>query len=121
MAIVKLNLSGHDNAELTALGYKTYKMHVDLADPELPGKVAKFLQEQCGVGSSDSVYVALPGLGALAVITMVALHGITGQFASLVAMSRNPDGTFSPVEPIDLQSFRNDLARAKHREGVVVL
>ena len=121
MATIKLNLSGHDNAELAELGFITHKLHVDLADPNLCQKVAGFLADTCGVGSSDTVQLALPGLGALAVIVCTAVHGLTGQHGTIFPLVRNADGSFSPAAPIDLQSFRNDLVRSKHREGVVIL
>lgn len=119
MSIVKLNLSGHDNQILAELGFVTHKLHVDLSDPELCQKVAQFLAPM--IGSSDTVQVALPGLGALAVICSVAIHALCGQHPTIIPMVRNQDGTFAPGQPIDLQSFRNDTVRANLREGVVVL
>ena len=119
MAIVKLNLSGHDNQQLADMGFTCHKLHVDLADPELCHKVAQFLANM--IGSSDTVQIALPGLGALAVIVSVAIHGLCGQHPTIIPMLRQQDGTFAPGTGIDLQGFRNDIVRANLRDGVVVL
>lgn len=119
MAIVKLNLSGHDNQVLTDQGFACHKLHVDLADPDLCQKVAQFLAPM--IGSSDTVQVAMPGLGVLAVIVSVSIHALCGQHPTIIPMIRQQDGTFAPGQPIDLQSFRNDTVRANLRDGVVVL
>jgi hypothetical protein len=117
MAVVKLNLSGHDNPALKAQGFNTYKLQVDLADPNLPNKVVEFLSPL--VSSADVVHVALPGLSNLSAIVLAALHGLTGTMPSIQMLIRGDDG-FIPGPLLDLQSFRNDVARTT-REGVVVL
>ena len=120
MAIVKLNLSGHDNQQLADMGFVTHKLHVNLADADVAQKVAAFLAPM--IGSGDTVHVAMPGLGALVAITTTSIHALCGSFPYMVTMIRNPDdGTFNPGPTIDLQSFRNDVVRANLRDGVTIL
>ena len=119
MAIVKLNLSGHDNQQLADQGFACHKLHVDLADPDLCHKVAQFLAPM--IGSGDTVQIAMPGLGALAVICSVSIHALCGQHPTIIPMVRQQDGSFAPGTGIDLQSFRNDVVRANLRDGVTIL
>ncbi len=119
MAIKKLNLSGHFNQELSDLGYIfPGTIQVDVTDPETPAKVVGFLRNL--IESGDVVYVALPGLTFLSAITLTAIQGISGNFPFLVTLVRDADGKFVPSEPLDLQDFRNNVARA-NREQVIVL
>ena len=117
---IKLNLSGHENEHLTKLGF-TFPgaLHVDLADPELPNKVVEFLKKECGLSSGDTVIIAPPGLAFLAVLTIAAIHGLTGTFPSIIPLIRSKEG-FVPGEEIPLQDFRNDIARSS-RENIVEL
>lgn len=120
MSIVKLNLSGHKNQQLSEMGFADFSLHVNLADPDVAQKVAAFLAPL--IGSGDTVHIAMPGLGALVAITTTAIHALCGSFPFMVTMIRNPDdGTFNPGPTIDLQAFRNDTVRANLRDGVVVL
>jgi hypothetical protein len=117
MALVKLNISGHENKFLAEQGFVFVgPLHVDLADPLLGEKVVSFLSEY--VTSEDLVEVCLPGLAALSYYVVVALHGLTGQFPRLVAMVRTPDGEFIPAPPVDMQELRNATARANRRNVV---
>jgi hypothetical protein len=121
MAHLKLNLSGHDNPHLNAEGFVfPGALHVNLADPELKTKLITFVVG-LGVSSGDSVEVVLPGLAPLASRILVILHGLTGQFPFEVDLLRQEDGSFAPLPADDLQAFRNDVARAQHRQGAIVL
>lgn len=120
MAKVKLNLSGHANQSLDDLGFVfPGALHVDLTDPDLGAKVANFLSPL--MGSGDQVLIALPGLSPLASIVLAVIHGLTGQFPQVQPLIRQADGSFVAGNPLDLQSLRNDVARADHRQGVVKL
>lgn len=121
MATIKLNLSGHDNVHLDAAGFKfPGAMHINLADEDLEEKIAKFIVS-LGIGSGDYVVCAAPGLAPLALIVQAIVHGLTGQFYALQLMVREADGSFTPGRVIDLQNVRNNAARAKLRDKVVVL
>jgi hypothetical protein len=119
MAVRKLNLSGHDNSALSEMGFETFKLHVDLSDPELVTKVRQFIIEQVGLTSEDVVHMAAPGLAPLSLIISSVIHGITGQFAVIIPMVRGEEG-FVPGEPIDLQDVRNNSVRPD-RKGMTVL
>ena len=121
MASIKLNLSGHDNAALSAEGF-TFPgaLHVNLADEDLEKKVAKFIVG-LGIGSGDYVIAAAPGLAPLALIVQAVIHGLTGQFFAVQLLVRQEDGSFTPGRVVDLQGLRNDTARGNHRQDVVVL
>jgi len=117
---VKLNLSGHQNQDLADLGFDFVgALHVDLQDQDLCQKIAKFLAPH--IGSGDTVTVALPGLAPLAAIVLTTIHGLCGQFPTIQPLVRQQDGSFSPGPTVDLQAFRNDVARGGHRQDVVVL
>ena len=119
MALVKLNLSGHANAQLEDLGYIfPGSLQVDLSDSELPQKIVDFLSNY--ITSGDVVQCVLPGLAPLAAITLAAIHGISGSFATIVPMIRGAEG-FTPGEPLNLQDFRNNVARSKGRANVIEL
>jgi hypothetical protein len=118
---LKLNLSGHSNQDLDALGFlNPGALHVDLADPQLPEKVANFLSQIEGLDGSEPVIVALPGLAPLAAIILAVLHGMTGNFPVVQPLVRGESG-FVPGPLMDLQGVRNDLARAKARPNTVIL
>lgn len=121
MAIVKLNLSGHDNADLGAMGF-TFPgaIHCDLSDPDVAQKVATFVIG-LGLGGGDTVHLAAPGLAPLALMVVSTIHGLTGTFPFIQPLVRQPDGTFAPGPVVDLQGLRNDTARGKGRKDVVVL
>jgi len=120
--VVKLNLSGHKNSALDEMGFVfPGVMHVDLADPQLPQKVAAFLGKIPGLDGSSPVVVALPGLSGLSAIILSVLHGMTGQFPMVQPLVRGEDGAFVPGPIMDLQGVRNDLARSKSRDGAIVL
>jgi len=120
MAVVKLNLSGHENAKLAEQGFLfPGALHVDLADPELPNKVNDFLSPL--VSSGDTVILALPGLAYLSAIVIATIHGLSGHFPQIQALVRTDEGFVpNPLGPLGLQDFRNDVARAS-RAGVVKL
>lgn len=119
MALVKLNLSGHANAHLEAAGFVfPGPLHVDVTDAALPAKVAAFLQQY--ISSGDQVTVALPGMTYLAAIAMTAIHGLSGQFPNVVALVRQDDGSFAPAQPLDLQAFRNDVARPARQDAIIL-
>lgn len=119
MALIKLNLSGHANQALDDLGYAFVgSLQVDLADQELPQKIVEFLSQF--MTSGDRVQCVLPGLAPLAAITLTAIHGITGTFPITVPMIRGAEG-FTPGEPLDLQDFRNNVARSKGRANIIEL
>jgi hypothetical protein len=119
MALVKLNLSGHANSTLDELGYVfPGTIQVDLSDKDLPQKIVCLLSNY--MTSGDVVTCVLPGLAPLAAITLTAIHGITGSFPSLVALIRKED-RFEPGEALNLQDFRNNVARSKGRANVIEL
>jgi len=118
MTVVKLNLSGHANSDLDAMGFIfPGALHVDLADPDLFNKVVAFLRPL--VNSGDIVHIAPPGLSPLAIMVVTAIHGLTGTFPHLVPLIRS-DAGFVPGNSIDLQSIRNDVARTS-RDNIVNL
>jgi|GEM_PF-4368237 len=115
--MIKLNFS-HPNPVLTADGFVNHQLHVDLADAELCQKLIAYLASIVGDGSEDVVIVP-PGLAPLSVLVVVAIHGLTGYFPSVVAMTKGEDG-FSPLPAVNLQEFRNSCVRTS-REGLKVL
>lgn len=120
--MVKVNLSGHKNFALEQMGFIfPGALHVDLADPQLPEKVAGFLGEIPGLDGSEPVTIALPGLAPLSAVVLTVLHGMTGQFPIVQPLVRGEDGAFVPGPVMDLQGVRNGLARAKVRSGAIVL
>jgi hypothetical protein len=120
--MIKINLSGHENAALAALGFSfNGALQVDLADPELLGKVVNYLRQVEGLNSGDGqITIVLPGLAPLAAITLAAVHGITGCFPIIQPMVRGANGSFEPGQWWDLQTYRNDIARCS-RSNIVVL
>ena len=114
-------MSGHSNSALEEMGFINLGLHVDLADQELPNKVAELLSEH--ISSGDTVCVCLPGLAGLIPYVLIAIHGLSGHFPKVIPLVRQTDGSFQPSEPFDLQGLRNDVARKKHRDkgGLVVL
>lgn len=116
--LIKLNLSGHQNAALAEMGFDfPGNLHVDLSDPKLAEKLTAFLTPL--MGSGDTVHLAAPGLAPLAVLTITIIHGLTGHFPVLVPLVRGKEG-FVPAEPIRLEDIRNDVARVT-REDTIVL
>ena len=121
MAILKINLSGHQNEDLTAKGFRfPGSLQVDLSQDDIVDRVVAWLDGNIEVGSGDTVIAALPGLPLLRDVCQAWFHGRTGQFASTVTPIRQPDGTFSFGEPLDLQDLRNRVARSG-RPGTVML
>lgn len=122
MAVVKINLSGHQNDDLTAMGFIfPGAIHCDLSQPDVAQKVAAYVAS-LGIGSGDTVTIATPGLAPLALMVATVIHGLTGQFPIIQPLIRDAaTGTFTPGPIVDLQSLRNDVARGKHRPDVVVL
>ena len=119
MALVKLNLSGHANAQLDDLGYVfPGSLQVDLQDETLPQKIVEFLSKY--ITSGDVVECTMPGLAPLAVIVLTAIHGITGTFPHVRTLKREDTG-FVPGGVLDLQDFRNNVARSKGRANVITL
>jgi len=118
MAIVKLNLSGHANAELDQLGFVfPGVLHVDLADPDLGQKLTDFLAPL--MGSGDQVVVALPGLSPLAALVLAIVHGLTGSFTVIQPLIRS-GSEFIPGSQIDLQALRNDVARTARKDVIIL-
>lgn len=120
MALVKLNLSGYQDQKLDKLGYIFVgSIHVDLSDKELPQKIVELLSSYISFGDRvQCVLPGWPGLATLAVIVTVAIHGITGTFPICVPMLRSTKG-FKPGKLLDLQDFRNNVARLKSRANVI--
>lgn len=121
---IKLNLSGHFNQSLADLGFNfPGSIQVDPTAPikDTASKMRDFLVG-LGIGSGDHVTVAVPGMSSLAVITVTAIHGLTGQFPTLVALVRQSDGSFVATDNsiLDLQNYRNDSVRI-NRENVISL
>jgi hypothetical protein len=118
MATIKLNLSGHVNAELEAMGF-TFPgvLHVDLSDPELATKLTNFLSPL--MNSGDQVVVALPGLSPLAALVLTIIHGLTGSFPVIQTLIRSDSG-FIPGPQVDLQTLRNDIARASRKDIIIL-
>ena len=116
---VKLNLSGHKNSDLEALGYSDLALHVNLEDADLSQKVAAVLAPL--IGSDAVVYIALPGLSPLTAIVLATVHGLTGGFPFVQSLVRTPEGKFVPGPVLDLQSHRNDVTRQNFRQDVTVL
>ena len=105
MAIRKLNLSGHDNKNLADQGFTTFKLQVDLSDPNLQDKTLSFLVNTVGLSSDDTVMLAAPGLAPLAILLVAQIHGLTGSFPTVVPLVRGSDG-FTPGTALDLQNIR---------------
>lgn len=121
MAIVKINLSGHQNQDLADLGFVfPGAIHVNLQDDDVAQKVATFVAG-LGIGSGDTVTIAAPGLAPLALMVAATIHGLCGTFPFIQPLVRQQDGTFVPGPVIDLQGLRNNVARSGHRQDVVVL
>ena len=118
MATIKLNLSGHANEHLDQLGFLfPGVLHVDLSDPELATKLTAFLSPF--MTSRDKVIVALPGLSPLAALVITIIHGLTGTFPTVQPLVRGESG-FVPGPQIDLQTLRNDVARASRKDIIVL-
>jgi hypothetical protein len=118
MAVIKLNLSGHANEHLDQMGFAfPGTLHVDLSDPELGQKLTNFLSPL--MGSGDHVVVALPGLAPLAALVLTIIHGLTGSFPTVQPLVRGESG-FVPGPQIDLQTLRNDVARASRKDIIVL-
>jgi len=118
MAVIKLNLSGHVNAELEAMGF-TFPgvLHVDLSDPELATKLTAFLSPF--MTSGDKVIVALPGLSPLAALVLTIIHGLTGTFPTVQPLVRGESG-FVPGPQMDLQDLRNNIARTARKDVIIL-
>jgi hypothetical protein len=117
--MLKINLSGHENAHLSEMGFITPGvLHVDLRDPKLIEKVCDLLIS-LGVKSDSQVVIALPGLSPLAVIVATVIHGLTGEFPLVQTLVREQNGGFIPGPLMDLNAIR-DLAR-KSRPGAIIL
>ena len=121
---IKLNLSGHQNDSLNALGFQfpgTIQVNPTTPIAETAKKLADFLVN-LGIGSGDSVHIAVPGMSSLAVISITVIHGLTGQFPILVSLVRQADGSFIATEDssIDLQTFRNEVCRS-NRQNLISL
>ena len=118
MALVKLNLSGHENEHLEKMGFEyPGAIQIDLEDHNWQQKVLTFIKPF--VNSGDVVELVPPALGPLTVVVVTALHGLTGTFPKVVALKRSEQG-FVPCEPFDLQDFRNNACRTS-RKNVVEL
>jgi len=118
MAVIKLNLSGHANEHLDQMGFAfPGTLHVDLSDPELGQKLTNFLSPL--MGSGDHVVVALPGLAPLAALVLTIIHGLTGSFPTVQPLVRGESG-FVPGPQIDLQTLRNDVARASRKDVIIL-
>lgn len=115
--MIKLNFS-HPNLILKAQGFKDYQLHVDLADTQLLNKLKAYLLPLVGDGGED-VTIVPPGLAPLSVLVVVAIHGLTGYFPKTVSMVKGEEG-FTPLEPVDLQEYRNSCCRLA-RENLKVL
>lgn len=121
MAILKVNLSGHQSEELEEQGFIfPGSLQVDPTDPGVDVKVLVWLDENIPARSGDHIVIAAPGLPILRDLVMAWCHGMTGQFPSTVYAIRQWDGTFSWRSPVDLQALRNECARAK-RPGTIKL
>lgn len=121
MAILKINLSGHQSDELESQGFNfPGSLQVNPADSDLVAKVTSWLDATIHVKSGDHLVLAAPGLPALRDIVCAWAHGRTGQFPSMVHSVRETDGSFTWGQPLDLQVLRNDIARAQ-RPGTIKL
>lgn len=121
MAIVKINLSGHQNQDLADMGFVfPGALHIDLQDDDVAQKVATFVAG-LGIGSGDTVTIAAPGLAPLALMVAATIHGLTGTFPFLVMLARQSDGTFAVAQTLDLQELRNVTARGKERQNIIKL
>lgn len=119
MTQIKLNLSGHINATLEAQGFIfPGSLQVDLADKNLPKKIVEFLSQY--MTSGDVVICVLPGLAPLAAITLCAIHGITGTFPVMITLVRGEEGFEPNGEGLNLQDFRNNVARSKGRSVIAL-
>lgn len=119
---MKLNLSGHKNNSLEELGFEfpgTIQMDMEKSYEENLNSITRFLVN-FGLQSNTTVTIALPGMSILASMTIIALHGITGQFPNIVTLIRNNEGQFVFGEEVDLQTLRNQVCR-NNRENVVNL
>jgi len=115
--MIKINLSGHPNTHLDAMGFiNPGTLHVDLNDSELPNKLINFLKPL--VSDHDQVIVALPGLAPLAALIVTILHGLTGNFPVIQPLVRSDNG-FVPADPIDLNTVRQN-ARCQRTNTVVL-
>ncbi|MEM9543941.1 MAG: CRISPR-associated protein Csx15 [Cyanobacteria bacterium P01_E01_bin.42] len=116
MSILKLNLSGHDNPTLAAMGFVTPKTpHVNFDDPELPQKFLHYLRS-LDIDSDTTVHLAVPGSSVIAVLTIAAIHGLTGHWPVVFPLVRREDG-FYPAAPLNLQQYR-DRARMMRSNSI---
>lgn len=115
--MIKLNFS-HPNSILDAQGFVNHQLHIDLADPELLTKLKDYLFPLVGDGTEEVVIVP-PGLAPLSVLVVVAIHGMTGYFPQVIAMTKGENG-FIPLPPTNLQEYRNSCVRLA-RKGLQVL
>lgn len=119
---LKLNFSGHFNADLDSKGFVfpgTIQINPEKSFQENLESVTNFLKSQ-GVKSDSIVTVALPGMSVLATIVTVALHGLTGTFPQIAPLIRSESGEFVNKEVVDLQTMRNHVCR-NMREEVISL
>ena len=121
MAIRKINLCGHKNEALDALGFETYgPLHVDLGDPDLFDKlVEKVLKDMIGIESGDKVILAPPKLTMLSILLLAAINGLTGNWPDIVGLVNTEEG-FVPGQIWKLQELRNKVGR-QGREDLVRL
>ena len=116
--LVKINLSGHPNNYLKRKGFiYPANLEIDLNDEDLFYKIVGFLRKY--IKGGDKVIVALPGLPALAVYIVTAIHGITGTFPSMQMMVGKETG-YEPGKTHPLNDYRNKVAR-RARKNVVKL
>ena len=119
MKHVKLNLSGHRNPALDQAGFLWPGcLQVDLADPELPQKISRFLANY--IDSGDRVTVALPGLSALSALILASILGLSGQLPSLQTLLRDDQGNFGLGPVHDLNQLRTQTAR-QNRSDIIHL
>jgi hypothetical protein len=114
----KLNLSGHENAQLAEMGFEfPGSLQVNLSDPQTPQKVADFLVS-LGISSEDQILLVLPGLAPLAALVISIIHGLTGTFPVIQLMVKGDSG-FVPGFTVDLNEVRTN-ARA-NRRGTIIM
>lgn len=120
--VIKLNLSGHFNADLESKGFVfpgIIQMDINKPVKETLQAITEYLKEQ-GVSSGTVVHIVPAGMSTLATLQLVAIHALTGHFPFLTTLIRNEKGEFVVKEHgVDLTTLRNELRI--NRENIKIL
>jgi hypothetical protein len=109
--MIKINF-GHPNDKLKDIGFIDMPIHADLTQSldVLSKKISDLIVANFpDIVKGGNVSVTLPGASLLVAACLTAIHGLTGNFPVVVPVLRNADGTFNPVDGVDLQKVRTDI------------